>query len=99
MTEITFDKLPEAVGVALGKLDRMNDLLESMARNRTGATVADYLTREEVATRYRISLVTLNEWTKSGKVQSYRICRRVLYKSDEIDAAIQNIYLSKGGKA
>jgi hypothetical protein len=50
-----------------------------------------YLTRIEVATRYHVSLPTLNEYTKTGKVQGYRIGRRVLYKANEIEAALSPI--------
>jgi excisionase family DNA binding protein len=50
-----------------------------------------YLTRIEVASRYHVSLPTLNEYTKTGKVQGYRIGRRVLYKASEIEAALSPI--------
>jgi excisionase family DNA binding protein len=47
-----------------------------------------YLTRKEVAKMLRITLPTLHEWTKMGWLPSYRIGTRVLYKSNEIDAAV-----------
>ena len=42
------------------------------------------LTRKETADKLKISLVTLNEWTKRGLIQSYLIGGRVLYKESEI---------------
>ena len=48
-----------------------------------------YLNRFEVADLLRISLPTLNNWSKSGIVQSYRIGNRILYKTEEIDQAVQ----------
>jgi excisionase family DNA binding protein len=50
-----------------------------------------YLSRFEVAEILKISLPTLNNWSKSGIVQSYRIGNRILYKAEEIDQAIQAV--------
>jgi len=50
-----------------------------------------YLNRFEVAEMLKISLPTLNNWSKAGTVQSYRIGNRILYKLDEIEQAIQQV--------
>ena len=50
-----------------------------------------YLSRVEVAKLLKISLPTLNEWSKSGHLQSYRIGNRVLYKADEIDESLRKV--------
>jgi excisionase family DNA binding protein len=50
-----------------------------------------YLSRIEVAKLLKISLPTLNEWTKLGYVQSYRIGKRVLYKIDEIEDSLTEV--------
>lgn len=46
-----------------------------------------YRTRKKVAKKLHISLPTLNEYTKSGKLKGYRIMGRLLYSEDEVDAA------------
>ena len=46
------------------------------------------LTRKETADKLKISLVTLNDWTKRGLIQSYLIGGRVLYKESEIEASL-----------
>ena len=46
------------------------------------------LTRKEVADKLKISLVTLNDWTKRGMIQSYLIGGRVLYKDSEIEKSL-----------
>lgn len=48
----------------------------------------EYLTRKEVAKKVRISLPTLNEYTRTGKLQGYRINGRVLYREDEVNSAL-----------
>ena len=51
----------------------------------------EYLTRRETAKLLSISLVTLNEWSKKGILQSYRIGGRVRYKKSEIDHALREV--------
>lgn len=49
---------------------------------------SEYLTRKETAKRLKISLGTLDNWTKSGKLTSHKIDRKVLYKECEIEEFI-----------
>jgi hypothetical protein len=44
----------------------------------------ELMTREETARFLKITLPTLNSWTKSGKVIAYRIGARVYYIKHEI---------------
>ena len=55
----------------------------------------NYLTRKEAATLLNISLPTLTEYTKKGKLIGYRIGARVIYKLSEIENSLQKI---KGGR-
>lgn len=50
-----------------------------------------YGTRKEVAKELKISLPTLNEFTKKGIIKAYRIGGRVLYSWDEIYKSLQEI--------
>lgn len=58
-----------------------------------------YLSRAEVAKLLKISLPTLNEWTKIGHLQSYRIGNRVLYKADEVDESLSKVRTLKYRRA
>ena len=40
--------------------------------------------REETAKIIKVSLPTLNSWTKEGFIPSYKIANRVYYKKDEV---------------
>jgi len=51
----------------------------------------EYLSRKEVAKLLKISLTTLNDWSKQGIVQSYRIGNRVLYKKKEIENSVSKV--------
>lgn len=44
----------------------------------------EYITRKEAAKILSISLVSLNQWTKEGIIQGYRIGTRVRYKKNEV---------------
>ena len=46
------------------------------------------LSRNEVAALLKISLPTLNEWTKLGWLHSYKMGNRVLYKAEEVENAL-----------
>ena len=50
-----------------------------------------YLSRQEVATLLKISLPTLNEYTKTGIIKGSRIGSRVLYDEADIREAIKDI--------
>lgn len=50
-----------------------------------------FLTRKETATRLRITLPTLNSYTKNGVLKGQRIGYRVLYREEDVTAAIKEI--------
>ena len=50
-----------------------------------------YRTRNETAKMLKISLPTLNEYTKKRILTGYRVGVRVLYKQSEIESALSQI--------
>lgn len=79
LSELTEAELQELITIAVQKA------LENPSPAKKDI---EYLTREETASKLHISLPTLHEYTKAGKLKKYRIKGRVLYKKDEIDAAL-----------
>lgn len=59
---------------------QVNRILEE----QTKTVFPELLTRKETAKILGVSLVTLNEWQKTGKVPAYRINTRIRYKSAEV---------------
>lgn len=51
----------------------------------------EYLTRKQTSQRLHISLPTLDKHTKNGIIKGYRIDDRILYKENEIEAALSSI--------
>ncbi|GAB3018601.1 hypothetical protein GCM10027284_42060 [Cyclobacterium sediminis] len=54
-----------------------------------------FLTRKEAAEKLRISLVTLNEYSKRGVLKSYLIGGRVLYKESELEDSLYEVQTVK----
>ena len=78
-TQLTSEQLQaaitEAVSLAISrnKVDTSNPFEDE-----------NYITRKDAAKILGCSLVSLNQWTKSGIIQGYRIGTRVRYKKIEV---------------
>ena len=55
----------------------------------------EFCTRNEAAKIFKVSLVTLNDWSKNGTVKAYRIGTRVRYKRTEIESSLHQFVTSK----
>lgn len=53
------------------------------------------LTRHETAKQLHVTLPTLRDYTRRGYVQGYRMGNRVLYKRNEVLAALQQMRNAK----
>lgn len=86
MTEILLN------GINLNELlDKIGQLIDTKIgdiQQPTGKNRSSLISRKEVATLLQISLPTLNDWTKSGLLNSYRIGTRVLYKREEVEQSL-----------
>ncbi len=51
----------------------------------------EYMTRKDVCDMLHINLATLHRYTKAGKLKSYGIGSRVLYRRDEVESVIIQI--------
>ena len=94
MNEILF------TGVSLNELaERIGQVIDSKIRDfaphHKTEKQSGYITRAEVAKLLKISLPTLNEWTKLGWLQSYKIGNRVLYKQGEVEKSLRQDSLRK----
>jgi excisionase family DNA binding protein len=58
----------------------------------------EYFTRQETAKLLGISLVTLNQWQKTGLVPAYRINTRVRYKKEDVLNSLSKIQTNTIGE-
>jgi hypothetical protein len=64
------------------KRDIINEILQTISEKKEEPK---YLTRNEICSRYRISLVTLHSLTTKLKIPSIKVGKRRLYESHEIE--------------
>jgi excisionase family DNA binding protein len=58
-------------------------------RKQTKEVEEKLLKRKDVAKYFSISLVTVNEWMKAGKLPFHKINSRVFFKKSEVETAMQ----------
>lgn len=64
---------------------------EELSFLNTKETAQRFLSRNEVATLLKISLPTLNEYTRTGIIKGSRIGSRVLYDEAQIRESVKGI--------
>lgn len=95
----SLEQVPHGLTVLLQMVEDMRKAVYGPASPAPTATTNtpagdELLSRQEAADALRVSLPTLNELTKSGKIQGYRIGNRLRYKRDEIHAALSPVKTS-----
>jgi excisionase family DNA binding protein len=83
-------------GINLNELlEKIGQLIDTKLHEASptdkGLNQSKFISRQEVADLLKISLPTLNEWTKLGWLQSYKLGNRVLYKLEEVEQAIDKV--------
>lgn len=73
----------------------MDSRLGSAAPQQTKTDRSKFISRQEVSKLLMISLPTLNEYTKLGWLQSYKLGKRVLYKQEEVLACVDRVATHK----
>ena len=86
------------------EVTELQELIETSVKNALEQTASKQepetvlLTRNEVAKLLGISLVTLTEWIKQGKIPALRIGTRVRFKKDEVLNSLKEIKSLKYGR-
>jgi hypothetical protein len=85
MSEIILTTKEELTGIIHKSVQEALEKFKPIQKE--GSKSDPYLSREEAAQKLKVSLVSLNTYTKAGFLKSYVIGGRVLYKASEIDSA------------
>ena len=84
LVDLHYNQLEQLfTGIVQREFKAFTDLIQPPAQK------TEYLTRKQAAEKFHVTLPTLRDWTKSGKVRSHQIGRRVLYRSEELDLALR----------
>jgi excisionase family DNA binding protein len=71
--------------------DLYNKIAPLIQTVQTPKPETQLLSRKEAARLLGVSLPTILEWTKTGKITGYRISSRVRYKRSEIESSLSQI--------
>jgi|GEM_PF-422559 len=94
----SLEQVPAGLTLLLKKVTDLEFKISSPTTPPQPASDVDQLrTRKETAARLSITLATLHEYTKSGRISAYRIGNRVLYKDSDIQNALRQVKVSIGG--
>jgi excisionase family DNA binding protein len=66
--------------------------------NTVSTSSEKLLTKREMADELDISLVSLTEWMKQGKIPYMRMGKRIYFKKNEVVNSMANFNHKKGGK-
>lgn len=84
---VSLKELGEAIGI---------ELLEHLPKPEIPCAVKKIIRRADVAKKYGVSLVTVNDWANKNIIRRYRLGSRVYFYEDEVEAAL--LSAEKGGK-
>ena len=69
------------------RLDNLTKLVtELKAKEPETPPQSDYISRQEVADIFGITLPTVHEWTINGILSAYKVANRVYYKRKEVES-------------
>ncbi|WP_372751606.1 helix-turn-helix domain-containing protein [Labilibaculum sp.] len=88
--EVNFDYLKELIREVIS---------EELKKGNKPKDETKFRTRLEVAELLKITLPTLHEYTKEGRIQAMRIGRRVLYSEQAVQEALQVVPNTKGKRS
>lgn len=84
--------------------EKLNLIIEKAVRNALNAnnskskvTVKELLTRKEAAKFLGVSIATIDNWTKQGKIKKHYNGSAVRFKRAELEISFQNNYKYKRG--
>jgi len=71
--------------------------LEIKEESQKIPTPEKFLSRQEVAEQFRVTVQTIHSWTKNGRLPYKRIGRRIFYRMSDIENAMQSFSKYKKG--
>src|SRR5690606_17055246 len=85
------DAIKEELHIFISSVQKTVDNTENKSTEKL-------LTKKEMADELDISLVSLTEWMKQGKIPYMRMGKRIYFKKNEVVNSMANFNHKKGGK-
>lgn len=84
--DISHNNIPEALTWLLDKVNNIEDLLIQSGLNNKPQNAKEIYTADETAKMLNITLPTLHNWVRDGKIIKYKIGgHRIGFKSADVD--------------
>lgn len=81
-----------------GKLDGLSSEIANLKSQISGSKKpTDYLSRQQVAEMFGVSLVTVHDWTQKGILKAYKLANRVYFVRSQVEASLTEMEARKGG--
>ncbi len=96
LSGISFEQLQNSIKTIVQ--DEVQKIVVGLPQQPTEPT-PELITRKETAQILGISLVTLNEWTKTGVIPAQRIGTRVRYRKTDIYNSLKDVETLKYRRA
>lgn len=88
ITQLT-DVTPEELTASI--LAGIKEQLTEFKKDLLPPKTAEYITRLEVADIFGVSTVTIDSWTKKGRLTAYRIGNRIRFNRTEVEQSLTKI--------
>jgi excisionase family DNA binding protein len=83
------------VSIPLNEFEKLQKdwIREVLSENKPPTPKPDekYLTRQETAKILQVTLPTLSDWVKRGKIRAYKINTRIRFKKSDIENALNEV--------
>ena len=83
LTQVSLEQILTQFTVLNSEIAELRTLLNAPKKS-------NYLTRAELAKRYNVSLSTVNNWAKSGKIKPLQLGGRVYFLESDVESAMIN---------
>jgi len=82
---VSFDSLPSLVLRLSNDVQEIQKNIEEIKLNFSIKEPEEYLTRQEIAKKFKVDLSTIHNWVKRGLLKPHCIGNRVYFKKSEIE--------------
>ncbi len=87
--DISHNNIPEALTLLLDKVNNIEDLLLQSGINIKSQNTKEIYTAEETAKMLNITLPTLHNWVRDGKIIKYKIGgHRIGFRSEDVESLL-----------
>lgn len=91
ISNLTFENLPKSVENIEKMLIKTMEKVDELNSKLINQQSDEFITRDEVASLFKVDLSTIHNWVKKGKLKKYGIGKRVYFKRSEINDSILHI--------